>query len=207
MNKYRHRKRGESTSALLLSIARKRGVLSASDLPPYKAPGVVLNRLYREGRLNRTGRGLYSLPNVDLSEHHTLAEVAKRIPHGIVCLLSALRFHKLTTQSPYEIWVSIDVKARKPRIDSPRIHFVRFSGAALTHGIEKIKIEGVPVQITSPAKTVADCFKYRNKIGVDIAIEALKDYRRARKSMGELWKAAQICRVAVVMRPYMEAVE
>lgn len=152
------------------------------------------------------GRGLYTGRNAKVTEHHTLVEAAVRVPHGVVCLLSALRFHKLTTQSPHEVWMAIDVKARKPVTDWPPLRIVRFSGAALTFGVEKQVIENIEVRITSREKTVADCFKYRNKVGLDVAIEALRDYLRSRRrSVDALMQAAAACRVNNVMRPYLEA--
>jgi predicted transcriptional regulator of viral defense system len=124
----------------------------------------------------------------------------------VICLLSALQFHDLTTQAPFEVWMAIDVRARRPRGKAPPLRIVRFSGKALTAGVETHRIEGVRVRVYGPAKTVADCFKYRNKIGLDVALEALRDYRRAHPGgLDELWKFAQICRVANVMRPYLEA--
>ena len=165
----------------------------------------MLTRLCRSERLNRLSRGLYALPEADITENHSLAEVARRIPHGTICLLSALRFHGLTTQEPFQVWIAVDVKARKPHVEDMPLRIVRFSGKARTYGVEKHLIENVTVHVTSPAKTVADCFKYRNKIGLDVALEALKDYRRARKPRDELWQAAKACRVASVIRPYMEA--
>jgi predicted transcriptional regulator of viral defense system len=189
----------------VLALARKVGVLRPRDLRAHGIPRVVLTRLHRKERLKRVGRGMYVLPEADLSEHHSLAEACKRVPHGVVCLLSALRFHGLTTQSPFEVWMAIDVKARKPNLETPPLRIVRFSGKALVYGVEEHQVEGVTVRVTSPAKTVADCFKYRNKIGLDVAVEGLRDYRRARKSLDEVWKAAEACRVASVIRPYLEA--
>jgi predicted transcriptional regulator of viral defense system len=112
----------------------------------------------------------------------------------------------MTTQSPHEVWIAVDVKARKPKVDWPPLRIVRFSGKARSHGVERPTIEGVPVAITSRAKTVADCFKYRNKIGIDIAVEALREYLRRRgRSMDELVRSAEACRVTRVMKPYIEA--
>jgi predicted transcriptional regulator of viral defense system len=190
----------------VLALARVMGVLRPRDLRAHGIPRVILTRLHMKERLRRVARGLYVLPEADVSEHHSLAEACKRVPDGVVCLLSALRFHGLTTQSPFEIWMAIDVKARKPKVETPHLRVVRFSGKALVYGVEEHQVEGVPVRVTSPAKTVADCFKYRNKIGLDVAVEALKDYRRARKSLDDLWKAAEAVRVASVIRPYMEAI-
>ncbi len=152
------------------------------------------------------GRGLYVPTGAKITENHTLVEAATRVPSGVVCLLSALAFHKLTTQSPHEVWLAIDVKARKPSADWPPLRIVRFSGVARAFGVESHAIEGVDVRITSRAKTVADCFKYRNKIGIDVAIEALRGYLGKRgRSMDELQRAAEACRVSRVMRPYLEA--
>jgi len=168
---------------------------------------VYLQRLCEQGLLRRVGRGLYLSADAELTEHHTLAEACKRAPPGVICLLSALRFHELTTQAPFEIWMAIDKKAWRPRADWPVMRFVRFSGAALTEGIEEHRIEGVTVKVYAPAKTVADCFKYRNKIGLDVALEALRDCLRQRKcSNDDLWRYAKICRVGNVMKPYVEAV-
>ncbi len=124
----------------------------------------------------------------------------------MVCLLSALQFHSLTTQAPFEVWLAVGVKARRPALASSAVRIVRFSLRALAEGIEAHQVEGVPVRITSAARTVADCFKYRNKIGLDVALEALKEYRRSRRSIDELVRAARIVRVQNVMRPYLEAV-
>jgi predicted transcriptional regulator of viral defense system len=191
----------------VLALARKTGVLRGQDVDAAGIPRVVLTRLHRSGRLNRLGRGLYALPEADLTENHALAEVARRIPHAIICLLSALRFHRLTTQAPFEVWIAIDSRARKPKVEGMPLRIVRFSGEARTHGVEEHIVERVVVRVTSAAKTVADCFKYRNKIGLDVALEALREYRRARKRRDDLWRAARACRVVAVMRPYMEALE
>jgi len=132
--------------------------------------------------------------------------MAKRVPHGVVCLLSALQFHGIGTQSPYEVWLARDRDVRRPRIEYPPLRIMRFSGKALTEGIEKHEIERVSVRIYSSAKTVADCFRYRNKIGLDVAIEALRDCRDSKKcTNADLWKYAKACRVTKVMQPYLEA--
>lgn len=140
------------------------------------------------------------------SEHHTLAEVAKRVPKGIVCLLTALRFHSIGTQHPREVWLAVDRRAAIPRIDFTPVRIMRISGAALTAGIDEHDIEGVDVRITGPARTVVDCFKFRNKIGIDVAVEALREYRRLRKgTVDELWQQADRLRMTRVMRPYWDA--
>jgi predicted transcriptional regulator of viral defense system len=181
-------------------------VLRPRDLVEHGIPRQYLRLLEQAGKIQRSGRGLYSLTGIDLGENHTLAEACKRVPHGVVCLLSALRLHNLTTQLPPEIWMAVAGKARKPRLDYPPLRIVRFSEASLHYGVEKRQIEGVTVHLSSPAKTVADCFKYRHKIGLDVALEALRDCRAKKKAtVDDLWAAAKICRVANVMRPYMEA--
>lgn len=189
----------------LLAIIREAGIMRSRDLMVHGLPRVALTRLQRRGRIRRIAKGLYVAADAELSEHHSLAEACARIPGGIVCLLSALRFHRLTTQSPHEVWIAIDVKARKPRVVDLPLRMIRFSGDALTYGVEEHRVEGISVRVTSPAKTVTDCFKFRNKVGLAVAIEALRDYRRARKSMDELYRAARVCRVSSVMQPYLES--
>jgi predicted transcriptional regulator of viral defense system len=166
-----------------------------------------IRRLTRQGHLTRLGRGLYAPATAQPGEYHTLAEVAKRVPKSIVCLLTALRFHALGTQHPREVWLAVDRRAAIPKLDVAPVRIVRISGAALTAGIEEHEIEGVTVRVTSPARTVVDCFKFRNKIGVDVAVEALRDYRRLRKgTVDELWRHADLLRMTRVMRPYWGAI-
>lgn len=197
----------ETPRQKVLRLVRESGVLRPRDLDRHGLARTYLQRLHEAGELERIGRGLYTLPDAEIGEHHSLAEAAKRVPRGVICLLSALRFHELTSQSPSEVWMAIDRKARLPRVDALPLRFVRFSGRALTAGVETREIEGVPVRIYSPAKTVGDCFKYRNKIGRGIALEALEDCRRQGLCSTEaLWEFAEICRVRRVMEPYMEAV-
>jgi len=188
---------------VLEQVARL-GILRPRDLDA-SVPRVTLTRLVERGLLERLGRGLYRLPEAKVTEHHALVEVCKRAPRAVVCLLSALRFHDLTTQDPFEVWLAIDVKAFPPHVDHPPLRIVRFSGDALSFGVQEHKVEGAMIRVTSPAKTVADCFKFRNKIGLDVAIEALREYRRKRLPIDEVSKAAKVCRVSRVMRPYLEA--
>jgi predicted transcriptional regulator of viral defense system len=191
----------------LYDFAKQAGILRVRDVTTMGFHPENLRRLASEGLVTRAARGVYYLADADITEHHTLAEVCKRVPGGVICLLSALRFHDLTTQSPWDVWLAIDRKARKPRLEYPTLRIARFSGPALTEGVEAHRIEGVTVKVFSPAKTVVDCFKYRNKIGLDVALEAIKDYLRAhRGGMDDLWRFARICRVANVMRPYLEAI-
>ncbi len=191
----------------VLELAGKEGLLRSRDLAEAGIPRVTLTRLERAGKLERVGRGLYALPGNAATEHRALAEACKRVPRGVVCLLSALQFHGLTTQQPFEVWLAIRSKDRKPRIEYPPLRIVRFGERALVEGVEQHDIEGVSVSVTTPARTVVDCFAYRNKIGVDVAVEALRDYRRERRgSVDDLWRAAELRRVQNVMRPYLEAV-
>ncbi len=195
-----------SKDALLKFIGEK-GLVRARDLP--EQLGLLpasIRPLLRSGQVVRVGRGLYSLAAADITEHHALAEACKRVPNGVVCLLSALAFHNIGTQNPPQVWLAIDGKARRPHIDYPALRIVRFPGPALTAGIQETTVEGVTVRLYSPAKTVADCFKYRNKVGLDVAIEALRECLRLRQCRSdELWEYARICRIDKVMKPYMEA--
>ena len=196
----------ENNDPHILELARQHGLIRPRDLVAQGLPRVALTRLVRLGRITRVGRGLYAIPGRSVSEHGSLAEVGRKHPQAIVCLLSALRVHDLTTQSPFEVWLAIANKARAPKMDYPPLRIVRFSGASLTEGIEEHLIDGVTVRVTNVARTVADCFKFRNKIGLDVALEALQEaWRGKRVSMDELWHYATLCRVANVMRPYMES--
>lgn len=196
----------ESNYQQILSLASAQGLIRPRDLIAQGLPRVALTRLVRQGMLTRVGRGLYARPDRTVSEHGTLAEVARKHPQAIVCLLSALRVHDLTTQSPFEVWLAIPNKARAPKLEYPPLRIMRFSGTALTDGIEDHQVDGVTVRVTNVARTVADCFKFRNKIGLDVAMEALQEaWANKRVSMDELWRYATLCRVANVMRPYMES--
>lgn len=190
----------------ILHLARSAGVLRPRDLEPHGIPRQYLRIAEARGTVRRVGRGLYIPSDAEPAAADSMAEACKRVDHGVICLLSALRFHELTTQSPFEIWMAIDVKARRPRVADLPMRFVRFSGRALTEGVETHQVSRAAVRVYSPAKTVADCFKYRNKIGLDVALEALRDSWRQRKaSMDQLWRAAEVCRVANVMRAYLES--
>ncbi len=196
----------ETTYQHALDLAAEHGLIRPRDLAAHQLPRVILTRLVRQGLLQRVGRGLYALPQRSISEHGTLAEVASKHPQAVVCLLSALQLHGLTTQAPFEVWLGIPNKARAPRLDYPPLRIVRFSGMALSDGVEERKIDGVTVRITNVPRTVVDCFKFRNKIGLDVALEALTDALQSRRtSVDELWHYATLCRVAKIMRPYMES--
>ncbi|MCD6249551.1 MAG: type IV toxin-antitoxin system AbiEi family antitoxin domain-containing protein [candidate division Zixibacteria bacterium] len=196
----------QKTSAKIIRIVKRFGVVRPKDMDAHGIPRKYIHQLHHEGILTRVGRGLYVLEGASPSENRTIAEVCKRVPTGVVCLLSALQFHRLTTQSPHEIWLAINHKARRPKEPMLPIRIARFSGKALATGIEQHTIEGVRVKVYSPAKTVADCFKYRNKIELGVAIEALRDCMSSRRcTMDELWEYARICRVSNVMKPYLES--
>ncbi|MDP2180833.1 MAG: type IV toxin-antitoxin system AbiEi family antitoxin domain-containing protein [Methylicorpusculum sp.] len=196
----------DATTDKLIELARLRGLIRPSDLNSLEIPRISLTRAVRRGQLERIGRGLYGLPGREISANGSLAEVAIRVPKGLICLLSALRFHGLTTQAPFEVWLAIENKALAPKLEFPPLRIVRFSGAALTEGIEEHIVDGVTIRITSVAKTVADCFKYRNKIGLDVALEALRDaWHEKRMTSDEIWRYAKVCRVANVMRPYLDS--
>lgn len=190
----------------ILNIAREKKLLRFNDLKNIKGAGIYLSELVKSGDLVKIGRGLYGLPDALFSEHQTLLETAKTVPNGVVCLLSALRFHDLTTQNPFEVWLAIERKARIPQVETLPLRIMFFTDKAFTEGIETHNIEGVPLRVYNPAKTVADCFKYRNKIGLDVALEALRDvWRQKKATMDELWHYAKICRMTNVMRPYLES--
>lgn len=196
----------DTAAEKLINLVRSQGLIRSCDLLSFGIARISLTRAVRRGQLERLGRGLYGLPGREVSAHGSLAEVARRVPRGVVSLLSALRFHGLTTQAPFEVWLAIENKAMAPKLDYPPLRIVRFSGAALTEGIEEHTVEGVPVRITCVAKTVADCFKYRNKIGLDVALEALREaWREKRMTSDELWRYAKVCRVANVIRPYLDS--
>ncbi len=192
---------------LVLDLVQRAGMARPRDLEAHGIPGRYLGQLAREGLLEKVGRGLYAPADAAVSEHRSLAEVAKRTPRGVICLLSALSFHGLTTQSPFEVWLAIGPKDRAPRPAGVGLRVVRFSGKARDAGIQTAVIDGVSVRVYGPAKTVADCFKFRSKVGVDVAIEALRDcVAQKLSSADELAAYARICRVAQVMQPYMEAI-
>jgi predicted transcriptional regulator of viral defense system len=196
-----------TTKKKALALIEKRGIVRSRDLEAHGISRTLLAHLVEDELVVREARGLYVAARHEPSESHTLVQVAKRVPEAVFCLLTALRFHELTTQSPSEVWIAIAEKARRPNLDHPRLRVARFSGAALTTGVETHQVEGVTIRVTSAAKTVADCFKYRNKIGIDVAVEALRDFaRRYRGGSSELARCARVCRVARIMQPYLDSV-
>ncbi|MGJ7544536.1 type IV toxin-antitoxin system AbiEi family antitoxin domain-containing protein [Variovorax sp. LT1R16] len=200
--------RPDTQARQVLDLLAQKGMLRPSDLDAIEVPRVVLARLTTAGLVEKLGRGLYRLPERNGLEHESLTTIATRVPQAVFCLLTALQFHALTTQLPRQVWIAMPRGSHVPRIDYPPLKMVQVTGAAYAAGIEVVERNQVPLRIYGVARTVVDCFKHRNKIGLDVALEALRDARAQRKaSADELWHYAKICRVANVMRPYLEAIE
>jgi len=196
-----------TTKQRALRLIGKMGLVRPRELEAEGISRVQLARLVNEGLVVRQARGIYTVSRHAPTEAHSLAQVAKRVPNAVFCLFTALRFHNLTTQSAPEVWIALPEKARRPQLDYPRLRVARFSGPALTEGIEEHSAEGVEIRVYSAAKTVADCFKYRNKAGIDVAVEALRDFSRHQSGgAAELTCFARICRVACVLQPCLEAI-
>ena len=190
----------------VLELAGQRGLLRASHLQELGIARVVLSRLTASGLLERVGRGVYRLPDAQGAEHESLATIAVKVPQAVFCLLTALQIHELTTQLPRQVWIAMPQGSHVPKMDYPPVKMVQFSGEAYAQGIEAVRADQVELRVYGVAKTVADCFKHRNKVGLDVAIEALKEALAANKTnANDLWRFAKICRVANVMRPYLEA--
>ncbi|MGF0669320.1 type IV toxin-antitoxin system AbiEi family antitoxin domain-containing protein [Stenotrophomonas maltophilia] len=190
-----------------LALLHKQGYLRTRDLDTIGVPQVVLTRLSTSRQSERVGSGLYRLPGKPISEKEDFASIAVKVPRAVFCLLTALQFHELTTQLPRQVWIAMPRGSHTPRIEHPPIKMVQMAGDAYALGIDEHERDGARLRIYSPAKTVADCFKHRNQIGLDVAIEALKAAWKTRKaSADDLWRHAKLCRVANVMRPYLEAV-
>jgi predicted transcriptional regulator of viral defense system len=165
-----------------------------------------LRRLSTRGVFERAARGVYLTPEASRSPYRDLLIVATRVPNGVFCLLTALAFHGLTTEMPHEVWIAIGLKSRTPAVDTPPIQTVRLSDAPLRAGVETHVKHGIELRVFSAAKTVADCFKFRSRVGSDVALAALRDgWEKKRFTIDELWRFAGICRVTTVMRPYLEA--
>jgi len=195
------------SAAIAKALILRRGAVRSRELVEAGVARAQISRLVAAGELVRLSRGIYSVPGLVEAEGDAgLSIVAERLPGVRLCLLTALRLHGLTTQAPFEVWIAIGNKDRAPRLDWPSLRTVRFSGEAFDAGLESRQIGHRQVRLTNVAKTVADCFKFRNLVGLDVAIEALRDALRARATtMDELWKYARICRVGKFMRPHMEA--
>jgi predicted transcriptional regulator of viral defense system len=193
--------------ARALDLLKARGMLRLRDFIAENIEPETLARLVREEQVIRPARGLYQLPDTQIEAAYMLAEAAVLVPKGIVCLISALQFHELTLQMPSAVWMAIERTAWRPTMSYPPIRFVRFSGWAMTEGVGSYPIQSRDVPITNPARTIVDCFRYRNKIGIDVAIEGLREGIRHRKcTPDQLWQYAKKARVWTVMRPYVETV-
>lgn len=187
-------------------VLERLGVARSRDLENAGVSRTTIRRLAAAGVIERVGYGLYALPSAPRTELQDLVEASVRVPGGTICLLSALRFHGLTTHNPFQVWMAIDRKAWRPVLDHPPLRLVYLSGRSLHEGAHEHDVGGVTVRVYSPAKTVADCFKFRNKIGVDVAVEALQEFRRSHpKRLEEVWRYAAVNRVSRVIQPYLES--
>lgn len=180
--------------------------MRSNELKGLPASRSHLWNLAKAGKIERVGHGLYRSKEAPLSAYETLLETAKRVPRGVLCLSSALRYHELTSENPFEVWLAIERGSWTPKMDYPPVRIVHYSKATFEFGIESHSVDGGTLRVYSPAKTVADCFKFRSKVGIETAIQALRAaYREKKASMDDLWDAAKVCRVVNVMRPYMES--
>lgn len=190
----------------ILELAGRLRLLRAADVREHGWSPQLLISLHQAGKLQRMARGLYSLPGAEITEHQTLIEVCQRVPKAVLCLLSALQFHDIGSQMPHEVWVALPEATQTPAIDYPKLRITRLRGVAYSEGIQTVTEFGASIRVYSVAKTVTDCFKFRNKIGLDVALEALKDaWHRRKVTMAELNHFAKINRVERVMQPYLEA--
>lgn len=199
--------RPDTQRDLAVSLIERHGVMRQSDLKSRGVNPATLARLVEEGVLQKPSRGLYELADAEIEAAHNLAEVARRVPKGVICLISALQYHEITLQLPRSVWVAIGQKDRAPAIDYPPVRVVRFGGQALTRGVETHAIDSVPVRIFDPAKSIVDCFRFRNTVGLDVALEALRMGWRSRKAKpDDIAKYAQQLRIWSVVRPYLESI-
>ena len=199
--------RGEDARNRVLALARRGAVVRTRDATAAGVHTQVLTRLLRAGTLERVSPGRYRLAAADVTEHHDLILASATVPSGVVCLLSALRFHNIGTQLPHQVWIAVTRGTRVPRIKRPPLRTVRVSPSMFNQGIERHRLEGHAVRVYSLARTVADCFRFRNTIGLDVALEALKEsWRSGRLNLDELHRAAKQLRVNRVMQPYLETI-
>ncbi|MFS8975726.1 AbiEi antitoxin N-terminal domain-containing protein [Cupriavidus necator] len=190
------------------NLLTQKGMLRPSDLEDIGVPRIVLTRMVTAGLLEKVGRGLYRQPDTPVSEHESLAAIATRVPQAVFCLLTALQFHGLTTALPHQVWIAMPRGSHGPRIDYPPVKMIQVGDEAYSAGIEVVERDQVHLRVYNVARTVADCFKHRNKIGLDVALEALREVRAKNlASVDDLWRYATLCRVANVMRPYLEAIQ
>jgi predicted transcriptional regulator of viral defense system len=199
-------KKRRTQRELAQALLRERGILRLMELREAGVTAATLSRMERAGEVIRLSRGVYQLPDAHLDPNHSLAEAAKRVPKGVVCLVSALAFHGLTDQLPAKVWMAIGAKGWAPQRDGTPIRIVRFADSLLEDGIETHVIEGVAVRIFGAARTVADCFRHRGKVGLSVAIEGLQEALRQRKATpAEIARQAEKGGVSTVIRPYLEA--
>ncbi|HQO08755.1 MAG TPA: type IV toxin-antitoxin system AbiEi family antitoxin domain-containing protein [Clostridiales bacterium] len=190
----------------IIDLIKKKGVVRAKEAEVAGTERIYLTRMVTKGLIVRVARGLYGLPGADFKGYDSYVEVAKKVPSGVICLISALSFHNVTTQISGKIHIAVQNNTWKPQIDSVDVKYYSFFGDSYSYGIEEHKIKNVVIKVYSPAKTVADCFKFRNKIGIDVAVEALKEIIRGKKaSIAEIYEAAKVCSVNKVIQPYMES--
>lgn len=192
----------------VLQMARKEGIVRMSELTKKGITRATVSRLVSEKKLKKLAPGLYCLPDTEFSEKESLVIIASRVPQAVFCLLTALQVHELTTQLPRRLWIAMPKGSHVPRIDYPPIKMVQYSNESYSDGIEIIESDNIKLKVYSSAKTIVDCFKHRNKIGLDVAIEALKEaYVKNKVTVDELWHYAKICRVTNIIRPYIEAIQ
>lgn len=195
-----------SATANMTKLFGDASVLRSQDLEGHGLSRTAIREAVVAGRLARIGRGLYALPGSDLSEHHSLVVVARRIPHAAFCLLSALQFHDLTTQNPHEVWIAIGPKDRRPEMEHPPLRVFRYGPSHAQNGLDEHVVEATTLKIYSVARTVVDLFRYRNKVGIEVALEALREgWRERRFTLAELNRHARACRMSRVMKPYLES--
>lgn len=208
MDRHRRLEQGhESQADQVLQLVQERRIVRARELAQMGISPTHLQRLFEQGELARPARGIYTLPHSALDENESLSEVALKVPRGVVCLLSALQFHQIGTQSPHKVWLALPTRTYQPILDWPPLRIVQMAPALLKDGVEEHQLNGVTVRITNPARTVVDCFRFRNKIGLDVALEAAREgWRDRRYTMTQIAYYQRLCRVTSVMRPYMEAI-
>ena len=195
-----------NASERILELALNQRLLRASDVRAQGGSAQLLQKLYHAGKLQRVARGVYSLPHHAPTEHQTLAEVCHRLPRAVICLLSALQFHEIGTQLPNAVWIALPEGTQTPAAAYPPLRIARLRGVAYAEGVETVMDQGTTIRVYGIAKTITDCFKFRNKVGLDVALESLKDaWRQRRVAMDELTRYARINRVERVMQPYLEA--
>jgi len=197
----------ESQRSLILNLAGRRKLLRAEDVVAQGYSPQILRNLHREGKLERCARGVYALPDAPLHQHHMLGIVCMRVPKAVICLLSALELHGIGTQLPHEIWIALPEGTPAPTLEWPRLRLVRMRGDAYARGIQTRIEDGLAIRVYDVAKTIADCYKFRNKVGLDVALEASKEaWHENKMRLEDLHRYAKIDRVENVMRPYLEAI-